>query len=392
MSQAELVSLDLHGLTRERAIRAVTDFIEVNKRNTVRIITGSGSHSTHGPVLRTAVENLLSRRQMTFKRDGAGCFIVDCSTGETFYRPDQPRDTKVVVASAVPQPTLPAQRSVSFAEAIPQAQSYSVCPQRTRRVVSTTTTKRVTKADGSTEETTSTEERIIEGEAHDNRQEQVYAECLYADDSNCGQFYAHPDDPICGPWMTPAEASAEGSDYYNALERSLEDHQKQMKASQQALMEVDLALKMSLEMFQEQEAREREKELSEMQRALRLSEKEAAEATRNNTVEEDELFLVVLERSKSETKYPQNTDEDEEMKRILELSKNDTVASHEDEEELLRKVLEESQKVSHQWEELPDRELEEAIKIAMEQSLEEDRRQREEENELMKQVLRMSMR
>lgn len=393
-----IAELDLHGLSRERAIRAVTDFIEENKRNNVRIITGTGSHSTHGPVLRSAVESLLTRRNMMFNKESAGSFIVNCSSGETFYRPEQPKDTKVVIASAItPQPTSSAQRAISFAAAIPQPQSYSIAPNRTRRVVSTTMTKRIINADGSTEETTSTEERIVEGDDNVNRQERVYAECIYADDPNCGQLYADPNDPICGPWLTPAEAKAEESDYYKALEGSLEDYKKEKMASQQDLTEVDRALEASRKLFEEQEAQRREKEMAELEKAIRLSEKIALEDTKR--AEEDKLFLLALERSKSETKYARiNNDEeeeDEELKKILELSKQDAMMPRLDpreEEELIRRALEESKQAARSSEHLPDRELEEAIRLALEQSLEEDRLQQEEEDALMKQILGMSLR
>ncbi len=51
--------LDLHGLTREEALKKVDFFIENSRRwglKIVRIITGKGLHSTSGPVLKDAVE------------------------------------------------------------------------------------------------------------------------------------------------------------------------------------------------------------------------------------------------------------------------------------------------------------------------------------------------
>lgn len=101
--------LDLHGLRKEEAMRAVTDFLESekvkhqrNKNNKqhqqnrhhnfnkamVRIITGTGSHSHAGPVLRSAVESLLTRRHMEFERDTPGSFVVNAASGETWYSTD----------------------------------------------------------------------------------------------------------------------------------------------------------------------------------------------------------------------------------------------------------------------------------------------------------------
>ncbi|GAX12078.1 hypothetical protein FisN_8Lh182 [Fistulifera solaris] len=378
MNHHHLPELDLHGLTREKAIRAVTDFIEDNKRNHVRIITGTGSHSTHGPVLRTAVESLLTRRHMNFQRDSAGSFLVNCASGETFYPPESPQDTKVVVvASAVPPPPI-MQRAVS----IPQ--SYSIPPTRTRRVVSTT---RIRNVDGSMEETTSMEELITE---RNNEEEQVYAECTYADES-----YYEPTKNA--PWLTAAKKTGE-SDYYKALEGSLQDYRLQTKMSEQDSDELDLVLQMSLQAHEEQEMKRKKQELAEIEEAIRLSEKVAVEENQKNMMEteEDKFFLMALERSKSETQYKPFAaeEEDKELKRILELSKQETQMlplEQDDEEELLQKILEESKALSRS-ETLPDRELEKAIRRAMEQSLEEERKQWEEENELLQQVLRMSMR
>lgn len=103
--------LDLHGQTKDKAIPNLVSFLDQirhcknNAQNgeiehkpiMVGIITGSGSHSSHGPVLRNAVENVLKRRQMTYqlvcKR---GAFHVDAMSGvELFEKPV--RDTKVVV-------------------------------------------------------------------------------------------------------------------------------------------------------------------------------------------------------------------------------------------------------------------------------------------------------
>ena len=96
----EIPSLDLHGLTRDVAIRRVTDFLEqhhATKANWVCIVTGTGSHSVQGPVLRSEVQRLLERRQIEFSKHSTGSFLVNASTGITFYAPDQPTDTKVMV-------------------------------------------------------------------------------------------------------------------------------------------------------------------------------------------------------------------------------------------------------------------------------------------------------
>lgn len=93
-------TLDLHGYRREAAIAELTCFLE--KHSTwVRIITGSGSHSRHGPVIRSAVESLLQRRRVRHERETPGSFLADASTGDLWWRQDSTEeDTKVIVVPA----------------------------------------------------------------------------------------------------------------------------------------------------------------------------------------------------------------------------------------------------------------------------------------------------
>lgn len=65
----------------------------------VQIITGSGSHSSHGPILRTAVQKLLQKRGMTFRLEqGGGAFQVDALSGFDLYDSGVATDSKIVVA------------------------------------------------------------------------------------------------------------------------------------------------------------------------------------------------------------------------------------------------------------------------------------------------------
>ncbi|KAL7578192.1 hypothetical protein ACA910_012622 [Epithemia clementina (nom. ined.)] len=91
--------LDLHGKQKLAAIRAVTDFLEIHHHNRhhVRIITGTGSHSQRGPILRSAVEDLLKRRQMDFVRETAGSFLVRPGTGFVWsHQASTEEDTKLL--------------------------------------------------------------------------------------------------------------------------------------------------------------------------------------------------------------------------------------------------------------------------------------------------------
>jgi len=101
---SDLPTLDLHGYKKEAAIRRLTDFLEnqhqSNTSSWVCVITGTGSHSTCGPVLRTAVEKLLCKRKMTFERNTPGSFLIQAASGHVLYNQQQEEDSKVVVRSS----------------------------------------------------------------------------------------------------------------------------------------------------------------------------------------------------------------------------------------------------------------------------------------------------
>eukprot|EP00560_Eucampia_antarctica_P002158 CAMPEP_0197840480 /NCGR_PEP_ID=MMETSP1437-20131217/45633_1 /TAXON_ID=49252 ORGANISM="Eucampia antarctica, Strain CCMP1452" /NCGR_SAMPLE_ID=MMETSP1437 /ASSEMBLY_ACC=CAM_ASM_001096 /LENGTH=356 /DNA_ID=CAMNT_0043450103 /DNA_START=47 /DNA_END=1120 /DNA_ORIENTATION=+ len=103
--------LDLHGYTKERSISRMTWFLSdvIRKANTennsspviVTIVTGTGSHSRDGPVIRNAVKSLLEKRRMHYVLNkGKGSFTVDASTGfELYTNNGQHFDSKVIVKS-----------------------------------------------------------------------------------------------------------------------------------------------------------------------------------------------------------------------------------------------------------------------------------------------------
>lgn len=114
MSYPNPTTLDLHGKRLEEAIYEVTIFLERIRRAVaassrgrsltgrnilfVQIITGSGSHSSHGPVLRNAVQRLLDKRGMDFRLErGGGAFQVDALSGHDLFDPGPAVCSKVVV-------------------------------------------------------------------------------------------------------------------------------------------------------------------------------------------------------------------------------------------------------------------------------------------------------
>mmetsp|Transcript_4024 Transcript_4024/g.4535 ORF Transcript_4024/g.4535 Transcript_4024/m.4535 type:complete len:318 (+) Transcript_4024:78-1031(+) len=105
----DISKLDLHGYTKSEGICRTTEFLDRTSRKIrddktwVLIVTGSGSHSSHGPVLRGAIESLLKKRNIEFypMNHGKGGFIVNAASGFALYEPEQPRDSKIIVAPSV---------------------------------------------------------------------------------------------------------------------------------------------------------------------------------------------------------------------------------------------------------------------------------------------------
>mmetsp|Transcript_16998 Transcript_16998/g.17031 ORF Transcript_16998/g.17031 Transcript_16998/m.17031 type:complete len:107 (+) Transcript_16998:105-425(+) len=81
----DISKLDLHGYTKSEGICRTTEFLDRTSskigddKTWVLIVTGSGSHSSHGPVLRGAIESLLKKRNIEFypMKHGKGMFTVE---------------------------------------------------------------------------------------------------------------------------------------------------------------------------------------------------------------------------------------------------------------------------------------------------------------------------
>jgi hypothetical protein len=83
---------------------ALTSFLEGHRvagtTASVQVVTGTGSHSEHmgGPVLRSAVQSLLERREMEYSRNTAGSYLVNAQSGQVWYsQQSTSEDTKVVL-------------------------------------------------------------------------------------------------------------------------------------------------------------------------------------------------------------------------------------------------------------------------------------------------------
>mmetsp|Transcript_19409 Transcript_19409/g.42186 ORF Transcript_19409/g.42186 Transcript_19409/m.42186 type:complete len:301 (+) Transcript_19409:146-1048(+) len=102
-------TLDLHGYNKSEGVRRTTEFLDRTRtRNKnvekawVLIITGSGAHSSDGPVLRGAIESILVKRKIEYHvMKGKGSLLVNAASGFVLYDPAQPTDSKVIVTQAL---------------------------------------------------------------------------------------------------------------------------------------------------------------------------------------------------------------------------------------------------------------------------------------------------
>lgn len=99
-------SIDLHGYTREKALRQLTETLELClKRNEVHlnVVTGVGQHSEKGgAVLRPSVQKYLDERRFRYKYQ-TGCFEIEVSSGELRYaHKTTAPSTKLLHAASLP--------------------------------------------------------------------------------------------------------------------------------------------------------------------------------------------------------------------------------------------------------------------------------------------------
>ncbi|GKY97767.1 hypothetical protein MPSEU_000734900 [Mayamaea pseudoterrestris] len=325
---SEIPSLDLHGLTRDVAIRRVTDFLETHaaapnplpsssattsnnssgsrskhkKRTTwVCIITGSGSHSAQGPVLRSEVQKLLERRQMEYSRNTAGSFLVNAPSGITLYAQTQSVDSKIIVQ-------------------------------------------------GQKQQQSSEEDAVQE----------------FMRNAQAGRVVTL-NNPRPDASMNGSSSSLNSSEHFPSLQEVQREHNDIVKAQEESLSAFESSRKLA---SQEQSA---------IQAALALSQ----EQIDRERQEEEAAILTALEESKSMAEL-QLKEELDLMKKALDESKQESELQQQQESNLLKKALEDS-KLQAELEQQHEQE-------AMAKALEESKRQMEFEEAQMNLILEESKR
>ena len=358
-SSNPLPTLDLHGYRKEAAIRAVTEFLDRQSRRNapndgwVTIITGAGSHSPDGPVLRTAVESLLRRRQIQFERDTPGSFKVQSRSGEVWYTEHQATDTKLVLAD--PRDFVP-------------------CLHRTQQPQSALSQTLVSSADGI---------GTISNQA-----------ALLSDFGPSVQEVARDDATIERIKEQSRLELQEEERYKTAMDK--EAMAEALKASKELFKsqeeEFTKTLELTVEVSRHEQSKEQQKEEELMRRALKLSEREYELAQQK----EERIFQLTKELSqREELKMLQK--EEEMLKQALDVSRGDSpptpqLLSDDELQSLTEKALQVSQRESSR--EFSEEELQCLTEQAISASLQETHntcREYDEDDRLLEEVLRRSL-
>jgi Smr domain len=352
-------TLDLHGHSRSKAISTLTQFLDqvtTDNRGSgesaiwVQVITGSGIHSTEGPVLRDAVKDLLSRRQMLYTLDkGKGSFTVKANSGQLLYAASQPTDTKVIVQPA-PEliPTLPHQQRNP-----PVAIQQRFDGSHSRNHPSSQ------PLDAYERSSSSEDFRLVPAEvaAVDRMQADVRrVEVSFSEALKLSAARADTDEEkLLQQAMTLSMIEGKECEEFSTLQQALAISQQEHSEQQE---EDEILMHSQL-----QAALER----SERELSFRYDDGAAVEGGDNPM---DELQQV-LELSKKESLLPRgyddDDDDDERLLAILQESKR----FHYDEDERLLEILQESTRIHEQERALEEQELDELLQRALALSLQE---------------------
>jgi Uncharacterized protein conserved in bacteria len=306
------LTLDLHGCTKLQAIEKLTFFLDQirtrchhdhnynHNQRFVTIITGSGKHSSHGPVLRQAIQHVLEKRQMNFHLNdrGKGSFCVDALSGIDLVDRAMMRHVSTKI--------------VTIREDEQQAEGVTLFPRDGLRMSQDATLDNPSNNGNDellpTPGEVARDDDLIQRIKMLSHDEAIQIKSLQTKEEN--------------ELQKAFEASAkiqEDMDLKRVLLLSKEQHElEQEEYIQHERILLSNALEMSLKLEQEREERDR----IELERVLKLLEKESGSDNNVNVgeaeEEEDLDLLQVLECSKRQD--GQRMDFEEQLKLALEES------------------------------------------------------------------------
>ena len=328
-NNASLPTLDLHGYTKEKAIRSLTDFLERSaqkqqqrKSSFVRIITGTGSHSgaMGGPVLKQAVHKLLIKRDMEFSYTKKhGLFLVNVHSGHVLKQNPTAQELHLAAVSGS------GASGMTQTESLSQDTKVRIMPRDHEAARLLPNQKKRNKKQSN--QGTAMGYADASG-AHNT------AVRRHSNSSNHSDTFATASIRDTSP--LPSEIAADEQQLRQAKSQSLKDTSKRKSEHDKEKHELNQILHKT-----EQEAREEQRQEEEvLRRAMALSEQQAAEATNSNNEEEAELArILALSLQDSQQPIIYDDTEDEELQRIISQSNQEQIRQQQEEEAELERIL-----------------------------------------------------
>ena len=329
-NNASLPTLDLHGYTKEKAIRSLTDFLERSaqkqqqrKSSFVRIITGTGSHSgaMGGPVLKQAVHKLLIKRDMEFSYTKKhGLFLVNVHSGLVLKQNPTAQELHLATASGSG-----ASNNMVQVDSLSQDTKVRIMPRDDEAARLLPNQKKRNKKQGN--------QGIAMGYADASGAHNTTVR-RHSNSSNHSGTFATASIRDTSP--LPSEIAADEQQLCQAKSQSLKDTSKQKSERDKEKHELNQILHKTQQEAQEEQRQEEEI----LRRAMALSEQQATEAKNSSNEEEEELArILALSLHDSQQSFIHDNKEDEELQRMLSQSNLEQTLQQQEEEAELERIL-----------------------------------------------------
>jgi Smr domain len=322
-------TLDLHGHTKESAIRTLTTFCEQSalsaSRNNpwINVITGTGCHSgaLGGPILKQTIQKLLIKRQMEYcYSKKKGFFLVNVLSG-LVLKQNPTRDELQVAAAGDSAILVDDERfgeqdtKLKFVARndLPPVAPSILRPNHKKKVVGKKMRKDL----------------------------QTYSLVAATYTTAAQRLGSSHHDPL------PSELSADEERIQQAKTQSLHEIRKLQSQRDKEQYTVEQILQKT----QQEELEKDQREQEELQRAMALSQQKAQQEELEKDQQEQEELQRAMSLSQQQT--PTTSTEDEELERILQLSLQEaeqqkpshsvsTFATDDENDEELQRILSQS--------------------------------------------------
>lgn len=299
--------LDLHGCTKLQAIERLTFFLDQLRHHhkhkaprtlkgnhlittlpgsmPITVVTGSGKHSSHGPVLRQAVERTLQRRQMNFQlNSGNGSFCVDALSGIDLISRENTlkEDTKVIITGIINQ---------NDVQLVNRNTTTSIAAVQLNTLIGSSTISSTSSMDNNigNEESLPTPSEA----ARDDEQIQIVKQLSQSEAAKEKSLMVKEQNDLKRAFQDSAICNEEMEEEERALMKALEVSKQQ---TEQINDDEDEMIRQAVEMSKQVVLEKNEWERLELEAVLALSQQEKDVEMEDDT----DLLMKVLEQSKVE--------------------------------------------------------------------------------------------